>query len=149
MVIVSNIDGRLRLRDERLKNPEVIEGIRKDLGDLPGLVCDISANRRVGSLLVYYEPPGSSSDIIVAVENHLKKTEEGKGLEKTDPLPALLNAVKSLGTRKAIKFGMLGTLAISLVGVAFDIKKMHLISGLLFLSALGMHLSSKRRFLFT
>lgn len=53
-MITSFVDGRVRFRDEALKNPETAESVLGMLNGVEGVVSAIS-NLRTGSMLVYYD----------------------------------------------------------------------------------------------
>jgi len=53
MLVASNIAGRLRVRDEKLRKEPLAANIREKLLETPG-VTGVEANPRVGSLLVLY-----------------------------------------------------------------------------------------------
>jgi hypothetical protein len=53
----------------------------------------------------------------------------------------------AVSARRLTNMGMMVSLALSLLGAALDLKRFHVISGILFVGVLGFHLSSKKRLL--
>uniref|UniRef100_C6E4A6 Uncharacterized protein n=1 Tax=Geobacter sp. (strain M21) TaxID=443144 RepID=C6E4A6_GEOSM len=76
MVVASLLDGRVRIRDEGLRNEPLASRVREALLATPG-VSAVEANPRVGSLLILY------SAIVTAVEKILETVSHllGSGVE--------------------------------------------------------------------
>lgn len=53
-MITSFVEGRVRFRDEALKNPETVESVLGMLNGVEGVVS-ATPNLRTGSMLVYYD----------------------------------------------------------------------------------------------
>ena len=152
MMIASSIEGRVRIRDDRLKDPLMGEIIRKTLTARPD-IKDVSVNRKAGSLLISYHTPMSLGGLMDLLAPHMKeeKRAEGPGNPGDSPKIAVLRRVLpelNATRRRWVRRGMLGSLSISLLGAASDFKKLHVISGLGFVGILGIHLFDKRRLLF-
>ena len=150
MTVVSDIEGRLRIRDELLKDRSTAEAVSKALLSCRG-VNEVSYSEKVGSLLIQYSGSNlGQTEIKNIIAGFLKEsvgesTYGGRGIHVgRHPLSAI-----SLNKRKLVHFGMLSSLAVSLLGASLDVKKLHLISGIVFIGVLGLHLSSKKRLLFT
>jgi hypothetical protein len=142
MTLVSDIEGRLRIRDKLLKDSYVADAARKDLLDSQG-ITHVSINFKVGSMLILYEPSQiTRTDVENIVFQWLKPVvaDENEATIFRSPAPRM-----TMKRRKLVNTTMLSSLLVSLVLAALDAKKLHILSGLLFLSALGLHLSTKQR----
>jgi len=155
MVTVSDIEGRLRVRDERLHDPSVAEAIRDALAASPE-VYEVRGAARAGSLLVLYRHSKDVRNwILKRIGLHLQVHETveapASGSYRTvrvfPSIPAFA-PIRPATKRKLTHIGMVSSLALSLLGAGFDWKALHVVSGALFILALGVHLSSKRRRLF-
>ena len=158
MATVTDIEGRLRVRDERLKNPSAAESVREAIAACPGVV-ESRASSRAGSLLVLYRHSiGVRDEIMACLGRHLPA-----GKMETETLPPAAPARPAqpprpaccawsapvVSARRLTRAGMMISLAVSLLGAAFDRKKLHVASGIVFLASLAFHLKSKRRLLFS
>ena len=151
MTIISNIPGRIRLRDERLTDAVYTEQIRSRLLALPE-VTGAEVNQRTASLLVTYSPTP-------VVEEHLRnalhlpeplkpaqkpatgsRTRPGKSGKKTACLP--------FTQRQILNYGMMITFAASGIGIALHYKKLHALAGFLFFGISSLHMYDKRKTLF-
>ena len=151
MVVASVLDGRVRIRDEGLKREPLVTRVREALLATPG-VSQVEANPRVGSLLVLY------SAALTAVEKILKMVSEllGSG-EEVKPaqstgrrlLGRVALAVPSVLKRRTINnIGMLASLVLSLAAAIFSLKKLHILTGILFVALFGKHFYERRAQMF-
>ncbi len=137
------LPGRVRLRAPALRKALVVWPLQAEIEKLPGIQAAVF-NPRVGSLLIRYDPATLPQERLLAVlDEHLPT-----GLPR--PAAETIKASKPLlspDERKALAYAMLSTLGTSLLGLAIDSKKVHWVSGLLFLGGLLLHLGDKRKFL--
>lgn len=155
MVVASSLDGRVRVRDEGLKKEPLITRVREALLATPG-VSGVEANPRVGSLLILY------SAALTAVEKILKTVSDllGSGEEVRGPA----QPVQSLGKMpfagklslsipprvksKLVNIGMLASLVLSLAAAVFGLKKLHVLTGIVFVLLFGDHFYQRRAQMF-
>jgi len=156
MVVASLLDGRVRIRDEGLKREPLITRVREALLATPG-VSAVDANPRVGSLLVLY------SAALTAVEKILKMVSDllGSGEEvRGGAEPAQSSAVRSfirraspgepsvLKRRTLNNIGMLASLVLSLAAAILGFKKLHILTGIVFVALFGRHFYERRAQMF-
>lgn len=65
-VLASSIDGRIRLRDEKLKSPLVAARVESNLR-VNAAVQSVSWNRRTGSMLILYDAGTASQGTILGL----------------------------------------------------------------------------------
>ena len=163
MVVASLLDGRVRIRDEGLKKGPLATRVREALLAAPG-VSAVEVNPRVGSLLVLY------SAAVTAAEKILKKLAQLLGSEVESSGGA--NRVESeqgrarvfaklqfpwrtpqaegsvLKRRVLNNIGMLAALTASMVAAIFHLKKLHILTGIIFLFLFGDHFYQRRARMF-
>ncbi|WP_298433577.1 heavy-metal-associated domain-containing protein [Geobacter sp.] len=149
MVVASHFDGRIRIRDEGLKKEPLLARVREALLATPG-VSAVEGNPRVGSLLVLYSAALTAvekiletiADLIGSGETGEKTAESGKVLARVPfSIPAKVK-------RKATNFGMLAALLLSVAAAIFDLKKLHILAGIVFLALFGVHFFERKEYLF-
>lgn len=175
MVVASLIDGRVRVRDEGLKKEQLAERVKEELMADPG-VSSVEVNPRVGSLLIIYRAAVTAVEKILHLLSELlgsgpepgKSEEEAhhregrRSWEPSHPGKVPFGKV-SLGSlrfgrmpfsisrglrRTLVNFGMLASLVIS-VGLAFlDLKKLHILTGVVFMLLFGDHFYQRRGHMF-
>ncbi|HBG06145.1 MAG: hypothetical protein A2075_02485 [Geobacteraceae bacterium GWC2_58_44] len=156
MVVASLVDGRVRIRDEKLKREPVLARIKEELMAAPG-VTGVEANPRVGSLLVIY------SAALTAVEKILKTVSEllGSGVEVSGSAEPARSFVKMpfirresfavpsvLKARVLNNIGMLASLVLSIGLGIFGLKKLHILTGIVFVALFGKHFYERRAQMF-
>ena len=150
-MIASLVGGRIRIRDNQLRKTSVVEAIREKLLSNPG-IGEVAANLRIGSLLIIYDTAATNiKKILTILKQYLNVNEnyQAQAISRAS-VPKLSLPQLSLNKRKMVKLGMLTSLSVSLIGAALDIEKLHVASGVIFISILlGGHLYEKRRLLFT
>jgi hypothetical protein len=151
-MITSFIDGRVRIRDSGLQKGPVADTLATTLSAVAG-IGEVRANRRVGSLLIIYDPSLITIDRIMEIlAPVLEEKAPARKAALAGSVPAAAPrrvARPAIGKRKTVKIGMLVSLAASLVSAALDLKKLHIALGVVFLALLGGgHLYEKRRLLF-
>jgi hypothetical protein len=149
MVITSHINGRIRVRDSRLRRAPVLERVREALL-LRSDVSEVSSNPKTGSLLILYR---KGCHVLAELTGLLQEL-LGPGLpapvsavpEKSPVSPPPNRLVVS--RRRVVNLGMLAGLLLTLLTMAVN-KELHILAGLHFLGFLAIHLFDKRRTLFT
>ncbi|WP_333654145.1 HMA2 domain-containing protein [Dissulfurispira sp.] len=133
-MIVSFIEGRIRLRHEILKRPYAAEKIKKIFLSMKG-VMDISMNHKTGGMLIIYD--SGVLDI--------------KDISRRLALLMDLRADDKKGfvyPRKTVNAGMLASLIISLLGAATGKTALHIAAGIVFAGFAGAHTYKYRQMLF-
>ncbi len=150
MEIISDIEGRMRVRDERLKSAPFAEGVKRALSECEG-ARDVSFNVRTGSMLVLYQQtPGAKECIRDAMVERLGEDEKGSFQQHAPSYSRRRTlSFRAAGKhRRLIHYGMLISLLFSMGGAGLGAKKLHIYTGILFLNVLAAHLFGKRRFFF-
>lgn len=139
-MVVSETNGRVRVRHGALKNPDRAGEVRGKLLEFKG-VLDAQVNRRVGSLLVTFDKAKVSMEKILARVAEILHLD----IQALRGRMAKVNkAVTSPKARRWTKRGMAGTLGGALAVVAYS-EKYHVVAGGAFLGLLGLHLYQNRR----
>ena len=139
-MIVSSIRGRIRIRDERLKKMVFADSLKRRLESSEELL-DVRINHRVGSMLIIYNPSTTNNKRLFELvgEDIVVKETTGDTSIKRDN-KKILSLRMPKGITKAHKKIMLFSLAASLLGIAFGLKKYHVIAGFIFMGVWGIHL---------
>lgn len=149
MVVSSHFEGRARIRDEGLRKEPLITRAREALLAMPG-VSGVEGNARVGSLLVLYNAAVTGIEKIIETVADLKGSVEvgvearGGGRVSARPLFSIPARVK----RNVTNFGMLAALLLSVAAAIFDLKKLHILAGIVFLALFGVHFFERKEYLF-
>ena len=148
MTITSHFEGRVRIRDERLREDKLATEIKEALLSSPG-VAQVESNPRVGSLLVFY------SVAATGIEQILKKIAELIGSEMEDAAARvkrttskIMEAVPAKIKKNVVNFGMLASLLLSVAAAAIDLKKLHIFTGVIFLAFFGFHFFERKDWIF-
>lgn len=139
-MIASMTQGRLRLRSGALKVEDVAREARERLLDLKG-VLEVQVNRRVGSLLVFYDKARIGAEALlarVAELLHVDLERLKAGVARAD------KALRTPEARRAVKRGMAGALVLAVGALAVS-GKAHAGAGALFLALAGVHVFQNRR----
>lgn len=164
MVVASQLEGRVRIRDEGLKREPLASRVKEALLATPG-VSGVEANTRVGSLLVLYSAALTAAEKILKTVSQLlgsarepagEAGQEGaEGAEAPRaawklPLPwRTPHAERSVLKRRVLNnIGMLAALTVSLVAAIFHLKKLHILTGVIFLALFGDHFYQRRARMF-
>lgn len=153
--IVSSTPGRIRLRDQALHRLATMEEMRATLATLDG-VDSIECNPEAGSLTLRYDLKRVQQHVIVPKVEAAAAAAFGALLGVRNPGAKLRGRKASQGSKPAAAFpgsrlnryakcGMLGSLAISLAFAGAGKKRLHVVSGSLFLVCLGTHIAIHRR----
>jgi hypothetical protein len=155
MVIASCIDGRLRVRDELLRNTAAADAVRRVLLAAPG-VREVSANPRAGSLLIIYQQAQTTLRKITDLLNRYLLPERSVPASLAERSPTERRSHdRRIGPptrrselfprRQAVNLGMLAALLVSMAGAVLGAKMLHIVAGVVFLGVLAIHLFDKRR----
>jgi hypothetical protein len=136
-MITSFIDGRIRIRDEKLESIAVVSHIEKRLSQLKGIVY-VSINRRTRSLLIFYDKT------ILRLEQVLHVLADYLDIAKAENK----RRISCIADRKIVNLGMLVSLALSMLGAVADIAALHITAGIIFLGFLGLHIFRYKNMLF-
>ena len=163
MVVASQMDGRVRIRDEGLKREPLASKVREALLATPG-VSGVEANTRVGSLLVLYSAALTPAEKILKMVSQLlgSPLEQARPAEASQggaeeprrswkmPLPwRTPHAERSVLKRRMMgNIGMLAALTVSMVAAIFHLKKLHILTGIIFLFLFGDHFYQRRTRMF-
>lgn len=163
MVVASLLDGRVRIRDEGLKREPLVARVREELLATPG-VSEVEVNTRVGSLLVLYSAAVTAAEkILKTVSQLLGSAEAASGSEQParsgsarPGIFAKLSRFKdasfaepSVFKRRVLNnIGMLVSLVASLGAAIFGLKKLHILTGVVFLALFGDHFYQRRARMF-
>lgn len=142
-MIVSLIDGRIRIRDIRLRGDIFSTALKERLLAQRG-ITEVLINCKVGSLLVFYNTAEvNTTEIINILSNYLDIADN----PKTSRARSKIRKV-SISKQRIIKIGMLSSLALNLIAAVLDAKALHITAGIIFLGFLGSHLIKRRRLIF-
>ncbi len=140
--LVSRLPGRLRLRDKELRRHLRAGTLQAEMGGWDGVVS-VEANPVTGSILLHYDVARlRPTEIEDRVERRLRtllgdvRPPERTEAEAADPAFWPVN--------RYAKFGMLGSLTATLLGLAVN-KRFHAASGGLYLAFLLVHLANYRK----
>ena len=160
MVIASCIDGRLRIRDDLLRNASAADAVRRVLLAAPG-VREVSVNPRAGSLLIlYHQAQTTLRKITDLLSRYLlperaapasldkRSVPERRSHNRRAGLPTRRSALLPRIRRQAVNLGMLSALLVSMAGAVLGAKMLHIVAGVVFLGVLAIHLFDQRRSLF-
>lgn len=137
--IVSSLPGRIRVRDSALRNQARIELIEANLIRIEDILA-IDSNIKAGSIVLHFDGAKTDSTALEA------KIEQAVDQALSAPLPSSRRprSVKMQVNRYA-KIGMLGSLTTSLALAATGQKRWHAVTGGIFVTCLGVHLTTHRR----
>lgn len=143
-MIASMVNGRIRIRDSKLKKGVFANEFQRHLSVVTGLK-GISINTKVGSALLIYDTSITSDErIIKHIGRLLDVTQEtevpkGKG--------AGVNHIRNRVNRRAVNIGMLASLAASLIALIAGSKALHAALGLVFLGFTAVHIFKNKNLL--
>ena len=145
--ITSFIDGRVRLRHDALKNPDIAALAEKAAGGLEG-VTGVRVNPVTGSLLLFYDPERLSRDKLMAFAKEWaallpEEPERKSGSASCGCASALLGKRATIFVDRAL----LVTLLASIAGAASGMGGLHRTAGAAFALASLQHAVAHRRFL--
>ncbi|SNB45504.1 hypothetical protein [Geobacter sp. DSM 9736] len=149
MVIASHFGGRVRIRDDSLKREPMIARASEALMNMPG-VTGVEGNPRVGSLLVLYSAAVTGVDrIIEAAADLLSSGEvEGESTEAGRVSSCALFRIPARVKRNIANLGMLASLVLSVAAAIFDLKKLHILAGIIFLALFGVHVFERKEYVY-
>lgn len=129
-MITSMVDGRIRIRNSRLKENAFASALMSHLSAVNG-VKEVLINRRVGSALIVYDPSITTESIISLI---------GRFLDITQKRETQQDKKNSVNIRKTINIGLLFSLLASLTALVFGSRLWHLSFGLVFLGFVVTHI---------
>ncbi|MDD2760458.1 MAG: hypothetical protein PHH11_09210 [Methylomonas sp.] len=140
--IVSSLPGRIRIRDKRLRDQGRLKELRSELSKITA-ITELQDNARTGSVVVNFDPSG--------IEIAVLETKLDAAVDKVlaEPLTPPLLTKKRINRYN--KIAMVGSLAASLALAAARRKRwrrLHALTGYLFVANLGVHLYLYRKTLF-
>ena len=135
--IVSSLPGRIRVRDRVLRNRARLDQLEVALRRIEA-VTSLQSNPGAGSVVLYFDVAQADA---AALEEEVDAAVDAA---LAAPLPKNKRSLKMQVNRYA-KVGMLGSLATSLALAATGQKKLHAVTGGLFVACLGVHLGVHRR----
>lgn len=148
-MIVSMIDGRMRIRHLRLKKRAFADEFKRHLSADKGLK-EVLINLRVGSALLIYDAS------IISAERIIKRISKFLGITQETEIPKdrkiNINPIRKLSlskinTRKAISIGLAASLTASLIALIFGSKVLHVAFGLVFLGFAAVHILKYKKLL--
>lgn len=155
-MLAASIPGRLRLRDERLRQPEICRGLAESLRTIDG-VLSVEARPAAGSLLLHYDAErcpraAMEATALAAVDRVLPAADDAPDFADAPTAAAPRPAGSSRRQRsrewnRVAKLGMIASLPLSLALAAGGAKKAHIVSGGAFTLLLLVHLIVHRRHL--
>lgn len=129
----STLDGRVRIRDKRLKDREFSEKVYSLLIGEQG-IREVSVNHTAKSMLIIYDRN------LISREQILKILEEKLSIVQSQNTLSLARVNKSIAVP-----GMLLSISISLIGLSIKSKGLHSVAGFIFVSLLLIHLYFHRK----
>lgn len=155
MVVTSHFDGRIRIRDEGLKLESMAGEVKEAVLASEG-VNSVEANPRVGSLLVLYDAAVTAVEKILKVISDLlgsgdQQTEETEpsttgwrarsvaGVAAVKRLSRSIPAIPPRLKRNLVNGGMLLSLFVSVLLGFIGLKKLHILTGIIFIALFGDH----------
>jgi hypothetical protein len=151
MQVASCIDGRLRIRDQKLTQNGVAEAVCAVLSALPG-INQVTVNERVGSVLIIYAAAVTKlQSIMESIAGLLGEQQEEPSRSCSSVKDSFVAGIRSLrlpDKKTTVNLGMLAALITSMLGIMFGLKKLHVAAGILFLAFFGIHLFERRRAMF-
>jgi len=130
-MIVSEVDGRIRVRANRLKSRKIAGSVKNKIEQIQG-VGQVRTNIEACSIIVHYD---SKAIDTIELEDKIVEivTPKGNSTKKK-------NGKLSQRLGQATKIGMMGTLATSLAYGYIGQKKNHIRYGTAFVALAGMHM---------
>lgn len=154
MLVVSQFEGRIRIRDEKMKKETLLSRVQEALLETDG-VDGVEVNSRVGSLLVFYTAAKTETEKILNIIGELLDSYvcgPASGFSNNESSCCRLDRCSFKLTpamkRVAANIGMLASLGFSMLAAVLHLKKLHIITGIIFLLLVGDHCLDKKERLF-
>jgi hypothetical protein len=140
----NGFEGRIRVRDEALKAPALVEAVREAVLALPGVQA-VTDNRRIGSLLIVYDAAATNGVVVRHVLGRFLPEEERRGAAKAGILPgrSCLSALPD--RRRMLGTGLAASFLLTAAGAGLHLKALHTVAGIVFSALAGIHLYDKRQ----
>lgn len=142
--IVSSIPGRIRIRDNKLRDQTILDRLKTELLNI-SVITTLESNRRTGSLLVRFS---KNSVAMPSIEAHIDSAVD-RVIGKPAASQRLLSKKNLNRYNKIAMLVLLGT-SLSTLNLAGRKRRIrwHRLTGYLFLANLGVHLFTYRKSLF-
>jgi hypothetical protein len=142
--IVSSIPGRIRVRDNKLRNQTTLDRLKTELLNVAAITT-LEGNNRTGSLLVWFNKnEATMSDMEAQIESAVDRV--------TGKSSAQHQLLSKKNLNRYNKMAMLLFLGTSLYTLTLAGRKRrirwHRLTGYLFVANLGLHLFTYRKSLF-
>lgn len=140
-MVVSHIDGRLRIRNDAIKIPFVASAIEDILKGNRGII-EVSANQRVGSILINYDLAITDIKKIIRIITPYLNARENPDMAGQEAGSMGKRPFSGSGIRRRIlsNIGMFVSLTITIISLMIGSKGLHGMAGLIFIALLGMHI---------
>lgn len=135
MTLVNVVPGRIRVRANALRDPEVAQRVEAEVAGTPG-VDDARVNRGAASLVVLYDPERVDVDALERRIEVLCRNPRRKPTPRRSQLGRTLN----LANKAAMTTTLAGSVAYAVIGK----KKPHARLGAAFVALVGLHLLRNR-----
>lgn len=136
-MIASFYDGRVRIRHNALKNPELMATVQQMVGGQDGII-ETRANPRTGSLLVLYDPNVISREQLLLAAQMLESQTAPAGGKTGCPKPSWRYMRRTETVLLSTAYGLT-------VFGGFINTRLHIASGVLFTLLAAKHLYARRR----
>ncbi|MDL2266965.1 heavy-metal-associated domain-containing protein [Desulfovibrio sp. OttesenSCG-928-G15] len=146
-MIASFFDGRVRLRNRALKEPETMQMVQDVVSKQDGIL-EMSANLKTGSLLITYDPAKITRESLLEAAGFLQDqlAEKSKDLISKKRmqlgLGPVANCYRGMGRKREMTL-LSGLYSATVMG-GFLNKRVHVASGVLFTLLTLMHVYTRR-----
>ena len=142
--IVSSIPGRIRIRDNKLRDQAILDRLKTELLNI-SVITTLESNRRTGSLLVRFN---KNSVAMPSIEAQIDSAVD-RVIGNSAASQRLLSKKNLNRYNKIAMLVLLGT-SLSTLNLAGRKRRIrwHRLTGYLFLANLGVHLFTYRKSLF-
>lgn len=138
--IVSSLPGRIRIRDKNLRDQVRLNELKNVLLKIAA-ITQLQDNVRTGSVLVRFDP--SAIEMATLEANILSAVD--KVIGKPSKTPALLSRKSINRYNKLVMLASLGTSLTFAVARRRRWRRLHALTGYLFIANLGVHLFIYRK----
>lgn len=145
-MIASAVPGRIRVRTPALRNPDSLTRMGMALEALEGVVST-RQNRPACSIIVTYDCARVAAGEMEAKVASMAAATLGQPAPSPSPSPARKTAFRRRANRWA-KYGSIASLGVSLAALAVGGKRLHAVSGGIFVAFLAVHMAVHRKHTF-
>lgn len=149
-LVASSVPGRVRLRGAALRSTKMLARLHEALQDCEGVTA-CSANARVGSVLLRYEPARLPlPELLARLAEALPPAAREAATAPQRALDAPHTRRRAQAARRrrvnaAVQCGMALSLGASLLAAATGATRAHVLAGCMFTALLAQHLYTWRR----